>query len=242
MPNPLIELDDSIRHFRHIFDREFAPTVGDRETVTLMWPSLEYSGRSAAGSDLPMTTWTATINMYVDADEFDETCLPIGLLEIHTMPLSGDPRETLDAVSTDTASYMKLFSRDGGFRDSVEEQFCYPILSGMLIVDRAYVHPALRKRNIGAWAIVQAVHDLTFGASVFVTACPSPTEPRPGQSVQAGAALLAAHWEKSGLRRIDGCPKLVGQVTDGGAFTDARERLENVSTVEATFETQELKL
>lgn len=241
-PETLMEIDDSIRHFRSVFEKSFPVAVGDQNSVTLMWPSLEYSGRSSGGSDLPMTSWTAIINMYVDADEFDEKCLPIGILELHTLPLSGDPGETLDAVSTDTASYMRLFGRGGDFRDSVEEQFDYPNLSGLLIVDRAYVHPALRNRNIGAWSVVQAVHDLTFGASVFVAACPSPTEPRTGQSTETGAARLATYWEKSGLQRIDDCPTLVGQTTDGPVFSCARETLANVASIEVTFRPDELKL
>lgn len=234
-------MDDSVQHFHRVFEKEFVATVGDRDTVRLKWPSLEYSGWSAAGTDLPMMSWTATIKMYVDDDnDFSETYLPVGFLHVHTMSLSGNPAETLDAVSTDTAAYVGLFE-GADLSDAVGVQFGFPMIYGLIVLDRAYVVPALRNRDIGAWAAVQAVHDLSFGSPVFVAACPTPIEDRPGQSRKSGADLLARHWEKAGLKRIAACPELIGHTTDGTVFADAREALLGVGEIEDIFQTCDLR-
>ncbi|KEP38712.1 hypothetical protein MKSMC1_61540 [Mycobacterium kansasii] len=96
--------------------------------------------------------------MYVESDGFaEETSLEIGFLELFTLPLNASTAESLDGVSADTAAYLELLSH-GDVSDAVDEQFDYPVVSGLLILDRAYVHPALRGHDIGAWAAVQAVH------------------------------------------------------------------------------------
>jgi hypothetical protein len=109
--------------------------------------------------------------------------------------LNASTAESLDGVSADTAAYLELLSH-GDVSNAVNEQFDYPIVSGLVILDRAYVHPTLRGHDIGAWAAVQAVHDLTFGSSVLVAAYPTPTESRRGQTTQAGAQLLGQYWAK----------------------------------------------
>lgn len=114
-------------------------------------------------------------------------------------------------------------------------------MSGLVILDLAYVHSTLRGHDIGAWAAVQAVHDLTFGSSVLVAAYPTPTESRRGQTTQAGAQLLGQYWAKAGLERIEACPKLIGQTTDGPAFSNARSELAGIAELQLSVAVNDLK-
>ncbi|WP_155268802.1 hypothetical protein [Mycobacterium kansasii] len=112
----------------------------------------------STSGDLDITGWRGSVAMYVESDGFaEETSLEIGFLELFTLPLNASTAESLDGVSADTAAYLELLSH-GDVSDAVDEQFDYPVVSGLLILDRAYVHPALRGHDIGAWAAVQAVH------------------------------------------------------------------------------------
>lgn len=225
--------DGAVESFQRCFMKDMTTVQVHEERVTLMWPSLEYTGASAAGHDIPMMGWRVDICMYLGTPdgEMSERRLAIGFLDLFTLPLNGYTAEALDAVSTDTASYIELL--DGAdLSEAVQEQFNYPIVSGLLMLDRAYVHPSVRGNDIGAWAVTQAVHDLTFGSAVLFAAHPSPVEARPGQSEEAGAAKLAEHWTKAGLQPIDDCPKLVGETTDGPSFIRSRKALRRVTEVE----------
>jgi hypothetical protein len=160
----------------------------------LRFPRVEFTGGSAAGYDLDITGWRGSIAMYVEADGIaEETSLEIGFLELFTLPLTASTAESLDGISADTAAYLELLSHVD-VSHAVDEQFDYPVVSGLLILDRAYVHPALRGHDIGAWAAVQAVHDLTFGSSVLVAAYPTPIESRRGQTAQAGAQFVRSQF------------------------------------------------
>lgn len=120
--------------------------------------------------------------------------------------MNASTAESLDGVSADTAGYLELLSQ-GDVSDAVNEQFDYPIVSGLVILDRAHVHPTLRGHDIGAWAAVQALHDLTFGSSVLVAAYPMPTEPRRGQTTQVGTQLLEQYWGQSRIGSNRGRPQ-----------------------------------
>ena len=76
----------------------------------------------------------------------------------------------------------------------------------------AYIDAALRGHYLGAWAVMQAIGHLTYGAQVLAVALPSPTERRPGVTEAAGAKKLAKYWAKAGLEPIQAAPKLVGQI------------------------------
>lgn len=223
---------------------DYSPPVSDeiakQKTITLWFPRVEFTGGSAAGYDLDITGWRGSIAMYVEADGVaEETSLEIGLLELFTRPLNASTAESLDGVSADTAAYLELLSQDD-VSDEVNEQFDYPIVSGLVILDRAYAHPTLRGHDIGAWAAVQAVHDLMFGSSVLVAAYPRPTEPRRGQTTQRGAQSLGQYWAKAGLDRIEACPKLIGQTTDGPAFSNARSELAGIAELQLSVAVNDL--
>jgi hypothetical protein len=235
--------DESVHSFRRAFATNLADAVGERQMVTLMWPSLEFVGRSAAGYDIAMTSWRVSIGMYVNEfNSDDERRLDIGFVDLLTLPLDEGALEALDAVSEDTAAYLALFS--GGIVSAeIAEQFDNCFMSGLLILDRAYVHPALRRLDLGAWAVVQAIHDLTFGSSeVLVVAYPVPIDRRPGVTAEAGAELLAQHWTKAGFESIEACPKLVGLSTKGEAYANARLALAEVADTQTTLAIPDLDI
>lgn len=43
------------------------------------------------------------------------------------------------------------------------------------------------------------------------------------------ASILGQYWAKAGLDRIEACPKLIGQTTDGPAFSNARSELAGIA-------------
>jgi GNAT superfamily N-acetyltransferase len=234
--------DESVYFFRKRFAKSLSELAAEQQSVDLTRPSLEYVGRSAAGPDIAMTSWRATINMYVDQiDGHDEQLLGVGFLDLFTLPLDMGAAEALDAVSADTAAYLELLS-GGTVSDEVRKQFNYPLMSGLLILDRAYVHPAFRGHNIGVWAVAQAVHDLTFGSSdVLVVTYPTPIQLRPRQTEEAGAKLLAAHWARAGFERISACPHLVGQSTAHVTFTVASNALAQVAEAQISVTVGDLE-
>jgi len=65
-------------------------------------------------------------------------------------PLDGSTVETVDAVSSDTATYLELIEGDD-LAVAVQEQFGFPIVSGLMILDRAYVRPAFAQAK--HWSI-----------------------------------------------------------------------------------------
>jgi hypothetical protein len=234
--------DEGVHWFQKSFAINLNDAVGDRQTVTLTWPSLEYTGRSAAGDDIPMTSWRAGIGMYVgDLEAGDERRLEIGFLDLFTIPLYPGTVEALDAVSTDTADYIALFS-DGALLKAVQEQFDSYVASGLVILDRAYVHPLLRAHDLGAWAAVQAIHDLTFGSEVLAVVHPAPIDRRPGLTGEMGAKSLARYWTKSGFETMKTCPRLMGLTTIGDALATARSSLANVSDIEFTLASRDLDI
>lgn len=227
--------DESVHWFEETFATNLYEAVGGSQAVTLNWPSLEYRGRSAAGDDLPVTSWRVTIGMYVgDIEAGDERRLDVGFLELFSVPLYPGTTEALDAVSTDTADYLALFS-GSGLNTAVREQFDSHFASGMLILDRAYVHPALRGHDIGAWAAVQALDDLTFGANVIVVTHPAPIDRRHGISEELSTTALAMYWTKAGFETIKACPGLMGLSTIGDALANASQSLTIVPNLQLTF-------
>jgi hypothetical protein len=233
--------DEDIRAFHRGLLADLSAAVGDEQAITLTVPLLEYCGLPAAGPEFAMMHWSVDISMEIgDVEGWDEKRLDVGFLELWTVPVDGSLADCLDAISADTAEYLALVSH-GVISDDVEEQFENPFMTGLLIINRAYIHPALRGRDLGAWAVAQAIRNLTFGSSeVLVVAYPTPTEDRPGVSEEAAAKGLAQHWGKAGLEPIEACPKLVGQATSADALDDARDALTDVADVEITVTVSDL--
>jgi hypothetical protein len=137
------DFDESIETFWRLFAANLGE-IAKQKTITLGFPRVEFAGGSAAGYDLDITGWRGSIAMYVEADGVaEETSLEIGFLELFTLPLNANTAESLDGVSADTAEYLELLSH-GDLSNAVNEQFDYPIVSGLVILDRAYVHPTLQ--------------------------------------------------------------------------------------------------
>jgi GNAT superfamily N-acetyltransferase len=225
--------DPSTEAFQQAFAQNLSEVARQAPHLSLGWPSLKYAGCSAAGSDLGVMSWQANVGMYVDLDESEEERrLNIGVLDLFTLALDRKSVDALDDVSADTAAYLALFA-GSDLSDAVYDQFGDVRVTGLLILDRAYVHPAFRGRDIGAWAVVQAVSDLTVGCGdVLVVACPTPTERRPGQTERHGAEQLAAHWARASLEPIRHCPQLVGQMTGSDAVREVSAALNTVGDLE----------
>lgn len=223
------------------FAARLSAAASDQQTITLTYPHLEYRG-SVANMDYAMMHWFVHINMMIDSDaDEDERTTGIGVLELYSAPIDDRLTEALDAISADTAEYLPLFSDDGYICDGVADQFDEPFVTGLLILNKAYIHPAVRGHDLGAWAVAQAVGHLTFGSSgVFVVAYPTPTEKRPGVSTSQAAKRLARHWRKVGLESIRSSRKLLGQCTSGDALDDACEALSVVGELEITVSVADL--
>jgi hypothetical protein len=223
---------------------EFLAEVGDAQTVTFSRPVLRYHGSAADDFDskFALMQWEVSVLMSVAEidDDDDDGRLQIGGLDLWTAPLDGALTYALDAVSQDSSAYLALFS-DGDISDGVLQQLDIPFVGGLLIINRAYVHRALRGRDLGAWAVARAIRDLTLGSSeVLVVAYPNPTEERPGVSEAKGARMLARHWAKVGLAPIKRCPNLVGQSTAADALDVARADLDDVANLEITVTVSDL--
>lgn len=216
------------------FRDDLAVAVGDQPTVTLMWPCLGYRGTSAGDPEHKAILWRVETAMSIDEDEeseheFGARQITVGFLELITLPVDDSVAETLDSISVDTAEYLELIA-DGALSEEVHEQFDSPFITGLLILNRAYLHPALRGYNLGAWAVVQAIRQLTYGSiTTFVIAYPTPTEQRLGVSKAEGAARLTQHWGSAGFEPIAACPKLVGQTTAAAAIGNAGDALAGVA-------------
>jgi hypothetical protein len=223
---------------------EFLAEIGDAETVTFSRPVLRYHGHAADEFDSGFTlmNWHVSVSMSVAEidDDDDDGRIQIGSLDLWTAPLGGSLTYALDAVSQDSSAYLALFS-DGDISDGVLQQMNIPAVYGLLIVNRAYIDPALRGRDLGAWAVARAIRDLTLGSSeVLVVAYPNPTEERPGVSEAKGARMLARHWAKVGLEPIKRCPNLVGQSTAADALDVARADLDDVADLQITVAVSDL--
>jgi hypothetical protein len=230
-PHDPDDSDEDVHAVHRGFLADLSAAAGDAQAVTLAYPRLEYSGQPADEPEFDMTHWFVNVTMGV-AGDWDENRLNVGFLELWTLSLDVSPTNALDATSADSAEYLPLLS-DDELSDDVAEQFDSLFVTGLLILNRAYVHPALRGRDLGAWAVAQAIRNLTFGSTqVLVVAYPTPTEDRPGVSVAAGAKALAGHWAKVGLEPIEACPRLVGQTTAANALYDARDALADVADLE----------
>ena len=236
-PEPHSEEAELNREFR----AELTAAIGDHSTITLMWPHLEYRGIAAGDAEQKAIHWRADIAMYVETDEeseqdFGPRQLKVGFLELFTLPVDDSVSETLDSISVDTAEYLELIAYDA-LSEEVQEQFDSPFVSGLLILNGAYIHPMLRGHNLGAWAVVQAIRHLTYGSiTTLVVAYPTPTEERLGVPEAEGAARLAQHWGKAGLEPVVACPKLMGQTTACTPIEDAGATLADVAELEVAID------
>ncbi len=228
-------------HLDRDFSADLAAVIGDQSTVTLMWPLLEYLGTSAGDPEQKAIQWRVEIAMNIEEDEeseheFGARQLKVGFLELFTLPVDDSVSETLDSISVDTAEYLELIA-DDAISEEVQEQFDSPFVTGLLILNRAYIHPMLRGHNLGAWAVVQAIRHLTYGSiTTLVVAYPTPTEERLGVSEAEGAARLAQHWGKAGLELVAAFPKLMGQTTACTPIGDAGDALADVAELEVAID------
>lgn len=227
--------EDEIDSYRSDFVAALSAAIESESAVTLQCPSLKYSGVTAGQApEFEMMQWLVDITMDIASDndeEWGEKQLKVGFLELFTLAVE-DAVNALDAISADTAEYLKLFS-GRTISGAIEDQFGGFPLSGLLILDRAYVHRALRGRNLGAWAVAQAIRHLTFGAGgILVVAYPAPTQIRSGVSSREGAERLAQHWSTVGLQPIWACPEIVGQTTSAEILDDARSAITGVADLE----------
>jgi len=215
---------------------ELTAASGDQPSVTLFFPHLEYRGFPAGDPYSKATQWRVDIVMNIEDDEdWDPRQLTVGFLELWTLPVDESVAETLDSISVDTAEYLELLSSDA-ISDDVAEQFDDSFITGLLILDRAYIHPALRGHSLGLWALLQSIRQLTFGSfTVLVAAFPTPTEGRSGVSIAAAAKRLRQHWGGVGLEPIHACPKLVGQTTASIAFANSYADFSSTAELEVTL-------
>jgi hypothetical protein len=221
-----------------------AEAIGDQQSVTLYGLSLEYRGFTAGDAHSKATQWHVDIVMNIEEQDEGEVLRPrqltVGYLELWTLPLDECVGDTLDSISGDTAEYLQLIAADA-ISDDVADQFDDSFITGLLILDRAYIHPALRGRSLGLWAVVDAIRRLTFGSiGVLVVAHPTPTEDRSGISTAAAAKRLARHWGEAGLEPIHACPELVGQTTAVRAFDDSYKAFCSTAEMEIALPVSDL--
>ncbi len=177
------------------------------------------------------TEWTAEITLRDMSDDEGDP-LTVGGVEFITARLTGETDDMLDAYSAETEIFRGLF--DGNFLAAgVEDQFeSCPI--GIIILKNAYLHPAVRGKNLGAWAVAEVIHHMGFAALFFIAGYPCPSGSRelaPKRRKQA-CASLARHWEKVGLRPITAQPHLMGQLGDHPDLDKSRNELAHVKDVE----------
>jgi hypothetical protein len=163
----------------------------------------------------------------------------VGYVDFLTAPIDECLIDTLDSLSGDTAAFCELLS-GGDVSDEVAAQFP-DVFSGILVLDRAFVHPVLRGHNLGAWAVSQVIRHMTFASDSLVVTMPSPTETRPGMPEKVGARQLAKHWRTVGLETIKAAPRLSGQSTWMDDLEAARGALAGVADVEVTVTVDDVR-
>ena len=196
----------------------------------------DYGGVPAEAGAFPDTgaiSWDAAVTLHdADADDEDADRLTVGTVTFLTARLCGDLPELLDAISGDAAEFAPLF--DGEFVvEELQEQFESACPAGILLLDQAHLHPAVRGHDLGAWAVAEIVNTMTFGRDVLVLTHPSPPGGRdlPKSKLKQAQNRLARYWEKVGLVRLDAAPQLMGQSTIFNYLDEARAALAPVAEV-----------
>ena len=204
--------------------------------ITLTDPYVtNYGGVPAEGGEFPDTgaiSWSAAVTMR-DADDEDADSITVGTIMFLTARLCGDLPELLDAISGDTAEFLPLFDGGEWVVEELGEQFDSPCPAGILLLDQAHLHPAVRGRDLGAWAVAEVINHMTIGRDMLVLTHPSPPggQDLPAKQLRLAQNRLARYWEKVGLVRLDAAPHLMGQSTIYTALDEARAELAHVVDV-----------
>jgi hypothetical protein len=117
--------------------------------------------------------------------------------------------------------------------EELGEQFESTCPAGILLLDQAHLHPAVRGHDLGAWAVAEVINHMTIGRKMLVLAYPSPPggQDLPAKQLRLAQNRLARYWEKTGLVRLDAAPRLMGQSTMFTALDEARAVLAPVAQV-----------
>ncbi len=202
-----------------------------------------YRGVPPEGGEFPATgalSWVAAVTLRDDNDG-DAEPLTVGTVTFLTARLDPDLPDLLDAISGDTAEFMPLFDGED-IVEGLQEQFeAWP--SGLLILDQAHIHPAVRGHDLGAWAVAEVIHAMTYCGDVIVLAYPSPPggQHLPKRELRQAQNRLARHWEKTGLVRLDAAPHLMGQSTNFTDLGEARAALAPVADVRIDVDAEALE-
>jgi hypothetical protein len=200
-------------------------------TITLRGPHIEISGRLSDFCD-DLILWHADIRMWATDGPDDEE--PTGTVSVGSITFvtgndrNGDLADGLDSESGDLEVFDLILRKE----EEIVEQFTGKLMEGVLLIDKTFVHPALRGHDISAWACAEIIHMTTLTSSdTLVASYPMPTEKRPGRKAD-GARRLAANAAKFGLKRIKAAPAFVGGTTDMNTMSKAREALASVTNLE----------
>lgn len=202
-----------------------------------------YGGVPAASGEFPATgaiSWDAAVTLR-EADDEDGEPITVGTITFLTARLDPDLPELLDAISGDTAAFMPLFDGED-IVEGLQEQFeAWP--SGLLILDQAHLHPAVRGHDLGAWAVAEVIHAMTYCGDVLILTYPSPPggQNLPKRELRRAQNRLARYWEKVGLVRLDVAPHLMGQSTVYRYLDEARAALAPVAEVRIEVDAEALK-
>lgn len=110
-----------------------------------------------------------------------------------------------------------------------------------MILDRAYVHPTLRGHDIGGvggGASCARPHVWVVGSSCRL---PHADRTTPRTNTPRRRAVTRAVLGKAGLERIEACPKLIGQTTDGPALSNDRSELAGIAELQLSVAVNDLK-
>jgi len=128
--------------------------------------------------------------------------------------------DVMDTHSSDMAEYHAAFFKPNGwdYRERIRRQFPDILPLDLLILDRAEIEPAFRKRGLGLLAISRAI-DL-FGENCGLVAMkPFPLQfggyrdsgwrapegvPDPVAEFRIARQKLRRYWERAGFKRVDG--------------------------------------
>jgi len=197
----------------------------------------KYGGAPALSADYDAVgalSWGASVTLTEDDSDGlqEEDTFTVGVVTFLTARLDPLLPELLDAISGDMAAFAPLFDQDF-IVDELQEQFEDSYPAGILILDQAHLHPAVRGHDLGAWSVAQIINNMTFGRDLLVLTHPSPPGEQnlPETELRRAQNHLARYWEKAGLVRLDAAPHLMGQSTVYTRLDEARAALTPVAEV-----------
>jgi hypothetical protein len=200
-----------------------------------MYPQVTaYTGIPEVSFDVDDTAtmaWSATIAL---SDDEDENADPIGVGSVTflTARMEGGVAGMLDSINADMAMFSEIVDGDE-LAPAVASQFESICPMGLIILDQIYLHQAVRGHDLGAWAVAQVIHQMTFGGDQFIVTHPSPPggAKLPKAELKRAQKRLTQHWQKVGLRPLDAAPPLMAQSTVFNDLGEARARLAPVADV-----------